>query len=68
MTLLTPKNVKFTPSKMQILTTNVDFRGHIPTSQAENTAKKEYFKSTKNSLAHREQRQNNFEKSQNCIF
>ena len=43
-TFLTLKMVKMTLSEGQILTQNFDFRGHISTFRAENTAKSGHFK------------------------
>ena len=50
MTFLTPKMVKMTLSEGQILTKNFDFRGHISTFRAENTAKSGHFKAENNAL------------------
>merc|ERR1711954_222182 len=47
-TFLTPKMVKMTLSEGQILTENFDFRGHISTFRAENTAKSGHFKAENN--------------------
>ena len=45
---LTLKMVKMTLSEGQILTQNLDFRGHISTFRAENTAKIGSFKAKNN--------------------
>ena len=52
----------------QILTKNLDFRGHLLNSGAENTPKSGPFRSKNNALTTPEQLLNNFEKVQKWTF
>ena len=61
---LTLKMVKMTLSEGQILTQNLDFRGHISTFRAENTPKIGPFKTKNHAQTTSEQLQTNFEKVQ----
>ena len=60
--------VKMTLSEGQILTQNFDFRGHISTFRAENTAKSGHFKAENNAQTTSEHLQNNFQKVQKTTF
>ena len=64
-TFLSPKWSKMTLSEGQILTKNLDFRGHLSTFRAENTPKSGPSKSKNNAQTHLKLLQNNFEKLQN---
>ena len=57
---LTLKMVKMTLSEGQILNQNFNFRGHISTFRAENTAKSGHFKAENNAITTSEHLQNNF--------
>ena len=65
---LTLKMVKMTLPEGQILTQNLDFRGHISTFRAENTAKSGHFKAENNAQTTSEHLQNNFQKVQKTTF
>ena len=65
---MAPKIVKMTLSEGQILTQNFDFRGHISTFRAENTAKSGHFKAKNNAQTTSEHLQNNFQKVQETTF
>ena len=67
-TFLTLKMVKMTLSEGQILTQKFDFRGHISTFRAENTAKSGHFKAENNAQTTSEHLQNNFQKVQKTTF
>ena len=55
-------------SEGQILTQNFDFRGHISTFRAENTAKSRHFKAENNAQTTSEHLKNNFQKVQKTTF
>ena len=65
---LTLKMVKMTLSEGQILTQNFEFRDHISTFRAENTAKSKAFKAKNNAQTPSEHLQNNFQKVQKTTF
>ena len=67
-TFLAFKMVKMTLSEGQILTQNFDFRGHISTFRAENTAKSGHFKAENNAQKTSEQLQTNFQKVKKTDF
>ena len=50
------------------MTQNFDFRGHISTFRAENTAKRGHFKAENNAQTTSEHLQNNFQKPQKKTF
>ena len=60
--------VKMTLSEGQFLTQNFDFRGHISTFRAENTAKSGHFKAENNAQTTSEHLQTNFQKVQKTTF
>ena len=62
------KKVKITLSEGQILTQNFEFRDHISTFRAENTAKSKAFKAKNNAQTPSEHLQNNFQKVQKTTF
>ena len=59
---------KMTLSEGQILTQNFEFRDHISTFRAENTAKSKAFKAKNNAQTPSEHLQNNFQKVQKTTF
>ena len=65
---MAPKMVKMTLLEGQFSTKNFDFRGHIATFQAENTAKSWHFKAENNAQTTSEQLQNNFQKVPKTTF
>ena len=65
---LTPKMVENDHILGQILTKNLDYRGHLSTFRAENTPKSGPFKAKNNAQTLPKQLQNNFEKVPKTTF